>query len=109
MTAAATLGATPLFAARQTDEDLSGPRVRGKTVLETFDYRGVHLLPSIFSRQMERTRDVYFGLSNEDVLHGFRSQAGMPSPGQNMTGWCSKTCTVVFGQWLSGMARCPAH
>lgn len=80
MIAAAFVGAAPFVDARQRNRDLSGARLKVNTILETLDYQGVHLLPNIFSRQLDRTRDIYFGLSNEDILHGFREQAGMPSP-----------------------------
>lgn len=81
------------------------PRQKGGALLQTFDYTGVRLLPSQFSRQLELTRDTYFNLSSDDILHGFRQRAGLPAPGRGLDGWCSKTSAVVFGQWLSGMAR----
>lgn len=102
--AAVAFGASPIWAA-DTDRDLSGSRVKAGTVLETFDYQGVRLLPSFWSRQLESTRELYFGLTEDDVLHGFREAAGLPAPGKNLTGWCSRDSSVVFGQWLSGMAR----
>ncbi len=61
--------------------------------------------PACSRRQLDRTRETYFNLSNADVLKGFREQAGQPAPGKGLEGWCSKTSAVVFGQWLSGMAR----
>src|SRR5918994_6756024 len=74
-------------------------------VLSTFEYDGVTLLPSRFREQMERAREVYFGVPNDDILKGFRREAGLPAPGADMRGWCSKTSAVIFGQLLSGMCR----
>jgi DUF1680 family protein len=73
--------------------------------MATFDYDGVTLHPSRFQEQMERARDVYFNLPNDDVLKGFRRRAGLPAPGHGMRGWCAETSAVIFGQLLSGMAR----
>jgi hypothetical protein len=42
---------------------------------------------------------------NDDILKGFRREAGLPAPGNDMRGWCSKTSAVIFGQLLSGMSR----
>lgn len=80
-------------------------RLKAPVKLESFNYVGVRLLPSFLAHQMERTRDRYFELSNDDILKGFRERANMKAPGFGLDGWCSKTSAVVFGQWLSGMAR----
>src|SRR5215213_10442086 len=74
-------------------------------IMNTFDYDGVTLLPSRFQEQMLRAREVYFGVPNDDILKGFRREAGLPAPGADMRGWCSKTSAVIFGQLLSGMSR----
>ena len=74
-------------------------------IRHTFDYDGITLLPSRFQEQVARAREVYYGLPNDDVLHGFRQQAGLPAPGNGMRGWCARTSAVIFGQLLSGMAR----
>jgi len=73
--------------------------------LEPFNYSGVRLLDSLFKKQFSQTRDYYFNISDDDILKGFRQQAGLPAPGKHMGGWCSKTSYTVFGQLLSGMAR----
>lgn len=78
-------------------------KVRPK--LDSFDYRGVKLLPGRFQRQVEQTRELYFNLPNDDILKGFRRQAGLPAPGKDLKGWASRKCDATFGQWLSGMAR----
>ncbi|HEX5993239.1 MAG TPA: beta-L-arabinofuranosidase domain-containing protein, partial [Thermomicrobiales bacterium] len=73
--------------------------------LHQFEYAGVTLLPSRFLEQMGLAREVYFGVPNDDILKGFRREAGLPAPGNDMRGWCSKTSAVIFGQLLSGMSR----
>jgi len=73
--------------------------------LETFDYRHVRLLPGMLQQQVARTRDVYFSVPNDDILKGFRRQAGLPAPGKDMGGWAARTSAGIFGQLLSGMAR----
>jgi hypothetical protein len=83
----------------------SAPRTKGATLLETFDYEGVRLLPSRFLAQVERAREVYGSVPNDDILKGFRLAAGLPAPGNGMRGWCASTSAVIFGQLLSGMAR----
>lgn len=73
--------------------------------LQPFNYEGVRLLDGPFLDQTRATRDFYFGIPDDDILKGFRRKAGLPAPGQDMGGWCGDTTAVVFGQWLSGMAR----
>ena len=65
--------------------------------LQPFDYDGVRLLPSRFRAQVERAREVYGAIPNDDILKGFRRNAGLPAPGQNMRGWCSQTSSVIEG------------
>lgn len=76
-----------------------------KVYLEPFDYQGVRLLDGMLKSQYDHTRDYYFKISNDDILHGFRLRAGLPAPGQAMGGWAQDDTSGVFGQWLSGMAR----
>jgi DUF1680 family protein len=76
-----------------------------RRALEPFGYRGVRLLPSRWERQYRMGRDFYLGLSDDDILHGFRKAAGRPAPGRPLGGWCGIDSATVFGQWLSGMAR----
>jgi hypothetical protein len=47
----------------------------------------------------------YLSLEPDDILHGYRTQAGMDAPGRPMTGWSSVTTSATFGQWVSGLAR----
>ncbi len=77
----------------------------GRKRLESFDYRGVRLLDSRFQQQVLHTRELYFNMSNDDMLKGFRRQAGLPAPGNDMKGWCVRDSGSTFGQWISGMAR----
>lgn len=77
----------------------------GASVLKSFDYRGVKLLPGMFRRQVEATRELYFNLANDDLLKGFRRDAGLAAPGNDLKGWARRRCDATFGQWLSGMAR----
>jgi DUF1680 family protein len=76
-----------------------------ETVLNTFDYDGVRLLPGRFRDQVLRAREVYYSVSDDDILKGFRQAAGLPAPGTGMRGWCAETSSCIFGQLLSGMAR----
>ncbi|MCL5271200.1 MAG: glycoside hydrolase family 127 protein [bacterium] len=76
-----------------------------RNVLTPFDYRGVRLLPGRWQKQYVSARDFYYGLSNDDILKGFRDAAGLPAPGKTLGGWCQKNSYVIFGQWLQAMAR----
>jgi uncharacterized protein len=87
------------------DTAMPSGSVPSRAVLEAFDYRGVRLLPSRWLDQFKSARDYYLGVSNDDILHGYRAAAGLPAPGKPLGGWAAKDSDVVFGQWLSGMAR----
>ena len=77
-----------------------------KVVLECFDYTGVTLRPSLWQKQASAGRDFYYGVSNDDILHGYRVAAGAANaPGRALGGWCSPNSNTVFGQWLQSMAR----
>jgi len=77
-----------------------------RVALEAFDYAGVTLRPSVWQRQAANGRDFYYGLSNDDILHGYRVAAGEANaPGRALGGWCSPNSNTVFGQWLQSMAR----
>lgn len=73
--------------------------------LETFNYQGVKLRESRWQQQYQAARDYYFAVSDDDILQGFRSAAGLPAPGKPLGGWCARDSSTVFGQWLSGMSR----
>ncbi len=76
-----------------------------RTVLEPFGYRGVRLGESRWKEQYQATRDYYAGISEDDILKGFRAAVGLPAPGKSLGGWCERNSSTVLGQWLSGMAR----
>ncbi len=103
--AASVLGTFKLARAQNAVGDLSPVRNLPGARLETFEYRGVRLLPGPFADRLAATRAYYFSLPNDDIVKGFREMANLPAPGTNLGGWCSKTSAIVFGQWLSGMAR----
>jgi len=77
----------------------------GNVRLEPLDYRGVRLGPSRWRQQFQAARDYYYGISDDDILQGFRAAAGLPAPGTPLGGWCQRNSYTVFGQWLSGMSR----
>lgn len=81
------------------------PELSSRTILEPFNYAGVRLRDSRWLKQVEDAREFYLGLSDDDILHGFRAAAGLPAPGKPLGGWCRENSSTVFGQWLSGMAR----
>ena len=87
------------------DDSFTTPGAESRIRLHSFDYRGVRLLDSRFQRQVLQTRELYFNMSNDDMLKGFRRAAGLPAPGNDMRGWCRRDCGATFGQWISGMAR----
>ncbi len=77
-----------------------------KVVLEPFDYTGVTLRQSLWQGQASAGRDFYLGLSNDDILHGYRVAAGdANAPGRALGGWASPNSNTVLGQWLQSMAR----
>ncbi len=80
-------------------------RGKGSVLVEAFDYDGVRLLPGRFQEQMAQARETYYAVPNDDILKGFREEAGLPAPGKGMRGWALRTCRGIFGQLLSGMAR----
>ena len=101
---ASVLAGNPAAMAKQTAS--AGTTVASsRVVLETFDYTGVKLRPSRWQRQFEQTRDFYFNISSDDILHGFRADSAMPAPGQPLGGWCDHDSYQVFGHWLQAMSR----
>jgi DUF1680 family protein len=97
------VGQRPAAAQESPTAPSSGPPKR--SVLEPFDFSGVKLRPGRWERQFARTRDYYFDISNDDILHGFRADAGLPAPGQPLGGWCDHESYQVFGHWLMAMSR----
>lgn len=79
------------------------PAEKGKSVLQTFDYKGVTLHDSRLKMQFDEVRDFYLRLPNDDLLRGYRLRAGLPAPGVDLGGVYLGHNT--FGQVLSGLAR----
>jgi hypothetical protein len=84
---------------------LKAPTAAARLKLEPFDYRGVKLRESRWQKQYQAARDFYFGVSDDDILCGYRSAAGLPAPGKPLGGWCARNSNTVLGQWLSGLSR----
>lgn len=78
----------------------------GLTHPTELDYRGVTLLPSRFLNQVDGAA-AFLGeeLPVDTILHGFRRRAGLNAPGEPTDGWARDTTGVVFGQWVSALAR----
>jgi DUF1680 family protein len=81
------------------------PTSSTRILIEPFDYQGVKLRESRWQDQVRAARNYYAGLSEDDILKGFRAAAGLPAPGNTLGGWCERNSATVFGQWLSGMSR----
>lgn len=103
------LKAAPLaaYALTQTAKgaDIQLPDSASRIKIEPFDYRGVRLRESRWQKQFQAAHDFWLGLSENDILHGYRATAGLPAPGKPLGGWCARNSDTVFGQWLSAMAR----
>ena len=74
-------------------------------VLQSFDHTGVRLLPGRYQAQVAHAAALYGGICNDSLLKGFRRQAGLPAPGEDLKGWCASTSSVLFGQIMGGLAR----
>jgi DUF1680 family protein len=79
--------------------------IKGKLLLDNFDYRGVTLDGGRMRMLLDDTRDDYLRIPNDDLLKGFRQRAGLPAPGNDLGGWYSDDVFSVFGQIVSGLAR----
>lgn len=79
--------------------------VDGRDILKPFDFDGVRLGASRWLEQFESAREYYLGVADDDILHGYRKASGLPAPGKPLGGWAAEDSDIVFGQWLSGMAR----
>jgi DUF1680 family protein len=77
----------------------------GRIALDVFEYQRVKLLPGRFQAQVDHARRLYGSISNDSILKGFRRQAGLPAPGEDMKGWASSSSAGIFGQLVSGMVR----
>lgn len=71
-------------------------------------YTGRVRLRGALGERLEGAAEFYAGLPVDDVLHGFRVRAGLPSRGHPLGGWARETSEMTFGQWVSGLARMSA-
>jgi uncharacterized protein len=76
-----------------------------RSLLHSFDYRGVTLEDGSLKHQFDEVRDYYLHIPNDNLLKGFRQRAGLYAPGTDMGGWYSADIFHIFGQILSGLAR----
>ncbi len=74
-------------------------------LLDPFNYDGVRLLDGMLKRQLDATRDTYYNIPDDSLLYGFRKRAGLPAPGEGLTGWYGSDTFNAFPQFLAGMAR----
>jgi uncharacterized protein len=79
--------------------------LKGKRLLENFDFHGVTLDAGPLRKQVDEAREDYLRIPNDDLLEGFRQRAGLPAPGQDLGGWYSGDVFHVFGQIISGLSR----
>jgi hypothetical protein len=54
---------------------LKAPTASTRIKIEPFDYRGVRLRESHWQKQYQAAREFYFGVSDDDILCGYRSAA----------------------------------
>jgi DUF1680 family protein len=86
--------------------------------LAQFDYSAVELASEPHEKQLEETRLILMGLSEDSLLKPLRQMSGQPAPGDDLGGWYhynpdyvwgrdrdgfAPSCT--FGQWVSALAR----
>src|SRR5262249_11907648 len=79
--------------------------LKGRKLLENFDFRGVTLDPGPLRKQVDEARDDYLRVGNDDLLKGFRQRAGLAAPGKDLGGWYTGDVFHVFGQIVSGLSR----
>jgi DUF1680 family protein len=77
--------------------------MKGKRIIQPFDYHGVTLNDGTLKRQFDEVRDYYLRIPNDDLLKPYRERAGHPAPGADLGGvYISHN---PFGQFLAGFAR----
>ncbi len=74
-------------------------------MIEPFDYHGVRLGEGAVRAQLDRVREFYLGIPNDDLLMGFRARTGKEAPGMDLGGWYSQDIFHIFGQVISGLSR----
>jgi DUF1680 family protein len=86
--------------------------------LEEVGYEQVALSSEPHLAQLENTRTVLMGLSDDGLLKPFREMAGQPAPGESIGGWyeylpdfnykggdAGLAPGATFGQWVSALSR----
>jgi DUF1680 family protein len=86
--------------------------------LAQFDHGDVELASEPHEKQLDQTRLVLMGLSEDSLLKPLRQMSGLPAPGEDLGGWYHYNPDYVwgkdrdgfapscaFGQWVSALAR----
>lgn len=73
--------------------------------LRPLGYTGGVRLSAVMAERVATAVETYTAVPVTHVLKGFRRRAGLPAPGEDLTGWSSETTEATFGQWVSGFAR----
>lgn len=73
--------------------------------LRELGYTGRVRLRGPLAERVADAATTYGDLAVDDILKGFRREAGLPAPGADMAGWASRTTEATFGQWVKGLAR----
>ena len=68
-------------------------------------YTSVKLRDKIFAPQMEKVKQYYLDIPNDDLLYGFRKRAGKKLAGNQLYGWYGGGVFHVFGQILGALAK----
>jgi len=85
------------------------PGVRVQPRLRELGYSGrVRLTGGPLAERFDEAAATLMALSPDDILHGFREAAGMPSSGQHLSGWAAPFSHDTLGQWASALARLTA-
>lgn len=66
---------------------------------------GLRITGGPWAERIADAVETHVGMPPDDVLHGFRLQAGLPTSGSPMDGWSAVTSQATFGQWVSWTAR----
>jgi uncharacterized protein len=75
--------------------------------LKEFAYADVHLAPGLHESQLEQTQSILMSLDEDSLLRPYRMAAGLPAPGNDLSGWYSapRFLGETFGQWISALSR----
>lgn len=75
-----------------------------ENAIKGFEYEKVSLKNSLWERQRRDTIELYLNIPNDDLLHIFRSRAGLPSKAEGLRGWYGAGAST-FGQKLGAFAK----